>query len=322
MQANTHPGRIATLILPADAAWNAVSAAASDSPLAERIAAANRGARASAEAVHDAARAVSGAGPTLLLLGGTALSEEGLVLAGRIAARTGCALMSEFYVARLARGAGRVVAPRIPYVVDLAVAALARFERIVLAGATPPVAFFAYPGKPGMLAPPGATLHALAAPHEDPVAALRALADELDASTLAPAHVAAPSTAATVPQGKLTLDGVAAVLAAAIPENAIVVDEAISSGRAFGAATLGAAPHDWLSAMGGSIGFGLPAALGAAMADRARRVLVLEGDGSAMYTPQALWTMARESLDVTVVIFANRSYRILRGELAGVGAGE
>jgi acetolactate synthase-1/2/3 large subunit len=326
VEASTHPGRVATLILPADAAWNDLDAASrppAPEQLAARLREVRQGTQASAAAVLESARALRAPGQTLLLLGGTALGDEGLQTAGRIAAHTGCALMSEFYVARLARGAGRVLAPRIPYVVDLAVAALARFERIVTVGAPPPVGFFAYPGKPSLLAPERAQFVELATRHDDGVAALRALADELGASAVAPAGVvAARAAGGAAPTGKPTLDGVAAVLAAAIPDNAIVIDEAVSSGRAFGAATAGAAPHDWLTAMGGSIGFGLPTAVGAAIADPSRRVLSLEGDGSGMYTPQALWTMARESLNVTVLVFANRSYRILRGELAGVGAGE
>jgi len=230
-------------------------------------------------------------------------------------------------------------------VVDAALAALAPFAHIVLVGATPPVAFFAYPGKPGRLAPPSVAFTTLAGPEDDLPGALEALADALGARALAPSGVAGAAgraraagvagssgmagTAATTTaakgdaaaDGPLSLDGVARVIAAQIPEGAIVVDEAISSGRAFGAATIDAAPHDWLTAMGGSIGFGLPVAIGAAIGAPGRKVLVLEGDGSAMYTVQSLWTMARERLDVTVLIFANRSYQILRGELAGVGAG-
>ena len=73
--------------------------------------------------------------------------------------------------------------------------------------------------------------------------------------------------------------------------------------------------------MGGSIGFGTPAATGAAIACPDRRVVCLEGDGSGMYTLQSLWTQARESLDVTTVVFANRRYQILLDEFANVGAG-
>jgi acetolactate synthase-1/2/3 large subunit len=190
----------------------------------------------------------------------------------------------------------------------------------VLAGAKPPVGFFAYPGKPSLLAPPGCRFTTLAAGEEDIAAALQSLADELDATALAPALVARSQRPA-LPSGPVTLDGVAAVLGALLPERAIVVDEAVSSGRGLGGPTQGAAPHDWLTSMGGSIGYGLPVAVGAALACPDRKVIALEGDGSAMYTLQALWTLARESLDVTVVVFANRAYQILRGEFANVGAG-
>ena len=314
------PGRIATLVLPADTAWNAVEGApppAAPGSLRPR----SKPAAAGDAAVREAARALRSPEPALLLLGGAALRAGALETAGRIAAKTGCALMSEFYAARLERGAGRVAAPRVPYVVDLALAALAKFRRIVLVGANVPVAFFAYPGKPGVLAPEGCETITLAQEHEDLHGALEALADALGARATPPAGVAQRSAPGALPQGRPTPEGIAAVITALMPEQAIVVDEAITTGRSFGAPTAGAAPHDWLTAMGGSIGFALPAAVGAAIAAPARKVLALTGDGSAMYTIQSLWTMAREGLDVTVVVFANRAYQILRGELAGVGAG-
>ncbi|HEX4328994.1 MAG TPA: thiamine pyrophosphate-dependent enzyme [Burkholderiales bacterium] len=124
-----------------------------------------------------------------------------------------------------------------------------------------------------------------------------------------------------LPTGKFALDSLGILLGALLPENAIVIDEAVSSGRGFARYTANVQPHDWVPNSGGSIGFALPVAAGAAIACPDRKVIALEGDGSGMYTLQALWTMARENLDVTVLIFANRSYNILRGELANVGAG-
>jgi acetolactate synthase I/II/III large subunit len=155
---------------------------------------------------------------------------------------------------------------------------------------------------------------------EDIEGALDALAAELGASATPAAPIANLSRPA-LPSGAITPEGIAAVLGALLPENAIVVDEAITTGRGFAQLTAGAPPHDWLSIMGGAIGFALPVSVGASVAAPDRKVIVLEGDGSAMYTLQALWTMARNSLDVTMLVFANRSYQILRGELAGVGAG-
>jgi acetolactate synthase-1/2/3 large subunit len=214
-------------------------------------------------------------------------------------------------------GRGTPGIQRLPYAVDATVARLAGAEALVLAGSTEPIGFFAYPGKPSQLKPAGAMLLELAAPQHDVPAALAALAAELGAPPVAPPQRAIPSN---WPSGPLTAESVAAVVAAVLPEQAVVVDEAVSNGRGFGAVMADAAPHDWLQTMGGAIGFGLPGGVGAALGAPGRPVLVLEGDGSAMYTVQALWTMARESLPVVVLVFANRAYRILQGELQGVGA--
>jgi acetolactate synthase-1/2/3 large subunit len=192
-------------------------------------------------------------------------------------------------------------------------------RQLVLAGAKAPVSFFAYPGKPSVLAPADCAVTKLAGVEDDLEAALEALADELGARNTPPAPVSSRNGTALA-TGKVTPDGIAAVLAALLPERAIVADEAVSTGRAFGSTMSGAAPHDWLNIMGGSIGWALPTSVGAAIAAPDRKVVALEGDGSGMYTMQALWTMAREGLDVTVVVFANRAYQILRGELANVGA--
>jgi acetolactate synthase-1/2/3 large subunit len=207
----------------------------------------------------------------------------------------------------------------VPYVVDQAVKVLAGLKHIILVGSKMPVAFFAYPDKPSLLSPPDAVGHVLARPDEDLIGALAALADELGAhSTPAPVTNDPPPAPAT---GAINSEAIGRSLAALLPENAIVVDEAVTTGRGFFAPTGSAQPHDWLSNMGGSIGMGMPVATGAAVACPDRKVICLEGDGSGMYTLQALWTQAREGLDVTTLLFSNRSYAILRGELANVGAG-
>lgn len=314
--ATTPPGRIATLVLPADCAWGELPAAAAEGARVARLAPRP----VDAAAVEAAAAVLRGGEPSALLLGGEACSDAALQLAGRIAAATGCALLTEFGIARWSRGAGRVTTARVPYAPDAAMAALAPYRNLLLLGTREPVSFFAYPGKRGRQSPPGARLVTVAEEAADLIGTLEALADALGARTLAPAGVA-ERRPVTPPEGPMTLEGIGQVVAALIPENGIVVDESVSSGRAFGAPTAGAAPHDWLTGTGGSIGFGLPTAIGAAIAAPDRKVLALEGDGSAMYTVQSLWTMARENLDVTVVIFANRAYRILLGEYAGVGAG-
>jgi acetolactate synthase I/II/III large subunit len=252
------------------------------------------------------------------VLTGQAVREDGLELAGKIAAATGAQVMAQGFNARIQRGAGRVPVERIPFVVDLALAMLAPYEHVILVGAKPPVAFFAYPGKPSELTPESTTLHRLSELDEDSIHALTWLADEVGASNHE-AVVQQPFRP-EVPHGALTKESIAAVLGAHIPEQAIIADESVTTGRGFFKLTAGAPPHCWMNNMGGSIGLGMPLATGAAVACPDRKVLCLTGDGSAMYTPQALWTQAREGLDVTTVVFANRDYEILKGELANVGA--
>jgi acetolactate synthase I/II/III large subunit len=310
--ARTAPGQIATLVLPSDTAWNPGGQIAA--PLAPPVRP-----RPDDSQVSAAAAALSGA-DSLLLLGGDALTEANLDTAGRIAAATGCGLLSEWANARMERGAGRVAVGRVPYPIDQALDTLAPYKRIVLVGARAPIGFFAYPDKPAVLTADGAEIIELADKTADLDDTLQRLAAQLDATGTAPAHVAQPSLPDR-PQGPLTPDTLGALIGRAIPKNAIVVDEAITTGRAFFPATAGSPKHTWLNNCGGSIGYGLPVAIGAAIACPNRKVLALIGDGSAMYTVQALWTMAREKLDVTTVIFANRSYQILRGELTNVGVG-
>lgn len=312
--ARTAPGQIATLVLPADTAWNPGAQPVQAAPPPPRPAV-------RATALAAAAGALRSGRKAALLLGGIALRGEALELAGRIAARTGCTLFAEGMVARLERGAGRVKVTRLPYPIDQALRLLAPYRQLVLVGAQPPVGFFAYPGKPSELAHPDCKLHRLAEIGEDIVGALEMLADALDARELAPAGVAEFAPPA-LPAGALDLQNIGAVIAALLPEQAIVIDEAVTSGRGLPVPTASAAPHDWLSSRGGAIGFGLPCAIGAAVACPDRKVLCLEGDGSGMYTVQSLWTMARESLDVLVLVFANRGYQILRGELGGVGVSD
>jgi acetolactate synthase I/II/III large subunit len=254
------------------------------------------------------------------MLAGAALRGRALEHAGRIAAKTGCRLLSEFNNARAEGGAGRVRVDRLPYPVDQALATLGGTRNLVLAGAKTPVSFFAYPGKPSVLIEESCTVTKLAGIDEDLEGALEALASELGASNIAPAHVN-DRQRPVLATGGVTPEAIANVIAALLPENAVVVDESVSTGRNFGPFMAGAAPHDWLNIMGGSIGWALPIATGAAIACPDRKVLALEGDGSGMYTLQALWTMARENLDVTVVVLANRAYQILRGELRNMGAG-
>jgi len=311
--ARSHPGQIATLILPADTAWNEADGIAQVSEDSQR-------ASYSPQAVDEAARILRGGEQTLLLLTGKALTEEGLALAERIAGKTGCKVMGQTYNPRMARGRGRFSIERIPYVIEQALPILKNFRHIVLVETNDPVAFFAYPNKPSLLKPEGCDVHRMTAAGENSVAALHALADALGAKAT---DVKPQQRAELVkPTGALNHASIAQAIAMAIPENAIVVDESITTGRGFFPPTAAAAPHDWLQNMGGSIGFSTPVATGAAVACPDRKVICMVGDGSAMYTLQSLWTQAREGLDVTTVVFANRTYQILKGEFAGVDAGE
>ena len=305
------PGQVATLILPGDTAWDEGTGPAPMPAIPQR-------ARVSEDAIREAARVLRLGEPTVILLTGPALREKGLELAARIGAKTGARLLGQTFNRRMERGAGRISLERIPYPVEQAQKVLEGVKHIVLVGSRIPVAFFAYPDKPSLLSPTDTQFTTLARPEEDLVHALEWLADELGATQqpIEPSKYA-PMTPAT---GAINAATLAQSLGALIPENAIVVDEGVSTGRGFFPSTRNAHPHTWLQNMGGSIGIGMPMATGAAIACPDRPVINLEGDGSAMYTVQALWTQAREKLNVTTVIFANRQYAILRMELVNVGA--
>ena len=271
--------------------------------------------------VRSAADALTAGEPCVLFVGGDATRAAGLAAADRIAAATGATVLAETFPTRLERGAGVVPVARLAYLTDAAVHQLAGTRHLVLAGARSPVSFFAYPGKPSDLVPDGCRVHQLAARNGTPtgvaVAALEELADLLAPGT---SPRVAPAARPELPSGPLTVGSAAEVIGALLPEGAVVVDESVTSGFALPAATAGAPRHDWLTLTGGAIGFGLPAATGAAVACPDRPVWCLEADGSAMYTISALWTHAREGLDVTTVVFHNNAYAILRMELEQVGA--
>jgi acetolactate synthase-1/2/3 large subunit len=305
------PPQIATLILPADTAWNEADGIAQVPEESQR-------ASYSSQAVDNAAKVLRGGAQTLLLLTGNALTEQGLALAAQIAGKTGCKVMGQTYNPRMARGRGRFSIDRIPYVIEQALPILKDFKHIVLVEANDPVAFFAYPNKPSLLKPEGCEVHRMTSGGENSVAALEALASALGARPT----VKTAGLVSWQADGALTHASIAQAIAMAIPENAIVVDESVTTGRGFFPPTAAARQHDWLQNMGGSIGFSTPVATGAAVACPDRKVICMVGDGSAMYTLQSLWTQAREGLNVLTIVFANRIYQILRGEFDGVGAGE
>jgi acetolactate synthase-1/2/3 large subunit len=309
--ANTAPGQIATLILPADTAWNDGGVVAAPLPVPPRPAVAP-------DTLRTIAQVLRRKEPTVLVLYGQALSEAGLVAANRVANVTGAKLRTPTQVSRMARGRGRVPVDRIPYMVDAALKMLAGTKHVILVGAKPPTAFFGYPGKPSLTAPTDSDTYVLARPEQDAIEALHALADELGAPKSVP--IASGEIQPQLGRGAFEPVAFAATLAALLPENCIVAEDAVTSGRALFAPTFNAAPMDWLQNTGGAIGHAFPCATGAAIAAPGRKVVCLQADGAGMYSLQALWTQAREKLDVVNVVFANRIYKILYGELVSVGA--
>lgn len=310
--ARSASGQIATLIVPADVAWSEGGIAA-DAPELSKP-----GLPATAAVERAAAMLRSGL-PTAMLMSGNALYGEGLAAAGRMAAATGAKLLAPYPITRLERGAGIPPVERVQYVLEQAVEQFKNFRQLILVGAAAPVAYFAYPGKDSTITSSECDIHTLATSDEDCAGALEALEALLPGGGL---RGGKKEERPAIPKGEITLPGLAAALGALLPENTIVIDESMTSGRGMMAATKGAPPHDWLGNTGGSIGIALPLAVGAAVACADRRVLCLTADGSGMYTLQALWTMAREGLNVTTVVFANRDYAVLKREFSYLGIGE
>jgi acetolactate synthase-1/2/3 large subunit len=311
------PG-VTTVILPADCAWGSVEPAElkpTAVPAPKSVAAGRVEEVAGLLRKHGARAA--------LMLTGPALREGPMAMAARICAATGARIFSQMSNGRIERGAGRVAMPKVFYPVDMALQQLAGIDLLVLIGAQIPVGFFAYPGKPGRLVPEGCQIEMLAVPGDDLPGAIEALAEALSARGKPPAFIAAPQAADdALPTGTLDADKVCTIVARLIPENSIVCDESVSSGRVFYAQCHNAPQHDYIQLTGGAIGEGIPLAIGAAVACPDRKVIGMQADGSGMYTVQGLWTQARENLDVVTVIFANRTYAILHGEMRAVGVND
>jgi acetolactate synthase I/II/III large subunit len=305
------PGQVATLILPADVSWEEGGIPASLPSLEPPPPSAD-------EAVEAIARVLQAGGRNALLLGGRALREPALLAAGRIAARTGVRLLGEVFPTRIERGAGLPPVERIAYFAEMASVQLAGLDNLILVDAKSPVSFFAYPGKKSDLVPPSCAVHVLSSPAQDALGSLERLVAQLGAAGAAPV-LRTPQRPGR-PRGKFTAEKICKAVGHLLPERAIIVDEAQTSGAMLPLMTAGAPRHDVLTLTGGAIGQGLPCAVGAAIACPDRPVLALVGDGSAMYTIQALWTIAREKLNVVAVVLNNRSYAILNVELQRVGA--
>jgi acetolactate synthase-1/2/3 large subunit len=300
---------ISTLILPADASWSDGAHPAIPRPA--------QPAAADPLLVPEVKEVLRSGEPTVIMVGGDATRAPGLSAAARIAAATGARLLCETFPTRLERGAGIPAVDRLAYFAEAAAGQLDGAKHLVLAGAKSPVSFFAYPNMPSDLVPAGCEVHLLAE-YSGAADALAALADELAPDTVA---AVAAASRPQLPTGGLTSASAAEVIGALLPDRAIVVDESNTSGLLLPQATAGAPAHDWLTLTGGAIGYGIPTAVGAAIAAPDRPVLCLESDGSAMYTISGLWTQARENLNVTTVLYDNSAYDILRIELQRVGAG-
>ena len=309
--ARSAPGGIASLILPADTAWNPAERA-------ERMLPDIGPAAVNVEAIEDAARILANGKKTALLLRGGALHGAGLEAAGRVQAKTGVRLFCDTFAPYSELGAGRVPVERIPYFAEQIIEFLKSIEQVILVGSKPPVSFFAYPGRPSWCAPETCQFSYLAHEHEDGAGALLGLADALGAPASSPVRV--PLALPGIPKGALDAKSAAQAIAELTPEYAIFAEEAATSGLPLAIMLARARPHTHLPLAGGAIGQGLPLAVGAAIAAPDRKVVCPMGDGGAAMTMQALWTIAREDLDITTVIYNNSSYAILNIELSRTGA--
>ena len=312
--ARAENGQIATLVLPANTAWNDVT------PTQPPLAGVQSLHRPSQQDIEAAAQRLKTPGAALLI-GDAALFGSLRALAGKIAAATGCRLMADTLIPRISKGAGTAQIDQLVYAVEPKINQLIGTSSITLVGADRPVAFFAYPDKPSVPEPADCVIADLCARTDDVEWTLTALADAAGVTSKTQ-MTSVQLDLADIPSGSMTLEKVGQALAALIPENAIVCNEAVTSGHKILPLIGKARPHEMLAGTGGAIGLCLPCATGAAIAAPERKVIALTGDGSAMYTLQSLWTMARENLDITVIVFANRGYQILRNELTNVGVAQ
>ncbi len=302
---------IASLVLPADVSWSE-NAGAPETPVKNVAPEPVK-----QKELEQAIAALSSGEPCMLMIGGCHVSPERAEALSRIGNATGARVSADVFPVRIARGEGRAVLERLPYLAELAIDHIKDVKHLILIGAASPVSFFAYPDVPSVIHSADCEVTELVSPRGDIDGTLNALVEKLAENT-EPALYAAECP--PVPEGDLSADAVAALVARHLPDNAIIVDEGVTSTIFAYDVLKGAASHDYLSLTGGSIGWGLPAAAGAAVACPDRKVICLEGDGSAMYTIQTLWTMARENLDITVVIYNNHKYSVLELEFMRTGA--
>ncbi len=306
---------VASLILPADCAWS------NEEPDVLPRESMPGLMPVDAAVINAAATALSEAKNPVIYVGGNACLEDGLMAAGRLAQHLDCRLVMETFAPRVTRGAGRVSPQRLSYLGEQAMEELKGCDLLLIAGTKPPVSFFAYPGKPSELTPDGARLAHLGGPADDIAPALAALADAMDAPAKPDLAPRSHAPAIDKPDEPLNPGYVGLSLLRHMPDEAVICDDATTSGFGVYPWLENGPRHDWLFLTGGAIGMGMPLAVGAAFARPQSHVFALCGDGAAAYTLQALWTQAREHQNIINVVFANHSYLVLNFELARVGAG-
>lgn len=307
-------GRIASLIVPHDNQLR-------ECPGAEIIKARPSFVPVDGREVEKAVQALRSGKKAALMLGRRALRKRGLEAAARIKAATGCDIVTETFPGYMERGAGLPRVSRLPYFPEDAVAMLSEYEAVVIAGAHDPVTFFGYEGIDSFIIPRDREKIPIGTGGQDMTAVLEDLACSLRAAKdmTADEHIFASLKRPDLPEGGLTGEKVSLVLAALQPEGAIIVDEGLTTGFPYYQISAGAPPHTLLTITGGSIGYGMPCAVGAALACPDRPVINFQADGSALYTVQSLWTEAREGLNVKTLLCSNRSYHILEMELERAG---
>lgn len=313
--ATSRPSGPVVVLTSADLMWSAVPRPTSAANAIDRDD--SRSKEAVDNLIEQAVEALAHGPKTAMLLGGDGLSQRALHLADCIGQVTGCRLYCETFNARHERGAGIPVAERLPYFQNALEDRLSGISSLLLVGSRVPAAFFASPNRSGQVV--RSDINVVRLPDSrSPEEFLTLLAARLAApdAPRRPERVVLPELT-----GAIEAKGIWSVINRLLPRDSIVSDEAGVTSIGSDAAMQGAEPHVWLNLTGGSIGQGLPVAVGASIARPNTPVVAVHGDGGAMYTVQALWTAAREKAHLISIIFKNSRYGILDYEVKRHGLG-